>query len=92
VSPALALFFVLSCRDDSSGDREVWPRLTGFAAEMLGSLPRMDQRAAGKLYARGLRQRVVSRPWPNDGGIAIDHRVGADCYLTFITGLGFSRV
>jgi SRSO17 transposase len=33
---------------------EVWPRLAGFAAEMLGDLPRKDQRAAGELYARGL--------------------------------------
>jgi SRSO17 transposase len=33
---------------------EVRPRLAGFAAEMLGDLPRKDQRAAGELYARGL--------------------------------------
>jgi SRSO17 transposase len=33
---------------------EVRPRLAGFAAEMLGGLPRKDQRAAGELYARGL--------------------------------------
>ena len=33
---------------------EVRPRLVGFAAEMLGDLPRKDQRAAGELYARGL--------------------------------------
>jgi SRSO17 transposase len=33
---------------------EVGPRLAGFAAEMLGDLPRKDQRAAGELYARGL--------------------------------------
>ena len=26
---------------------EVWPRLVGFAAEMLGGLPRKDQRAVG---------------------------------------------
>ena len=32
----------------------VRPRLAGFAAEMLGGLPRKDQRAAGELYARGL--------------------------------------
>ena len=31
---------------------EVRPRLAGFAAEMLGDLPRKDQRAAGELYAR----------------------------------------
>jgi SRSO17 transposase len=33
---------------------EVRPRLAGFAAAMLGDLPRKDQRAAGELYARGL--------------------------------------
>ena len=33
---------------------EVRPLLAGFAAEMLGDLPRKDQRAAGELYARGL--------------------------------------
>ena len=33
---------------------EVRPWLAGFAAEMLGGLPRKDQRAAGELYARGL--------------------------------------
>src|ERR1700728_4622566 len=32
----------------------VRPRLAGFAAEMLGGLPRKDQRAAGELYVRGL--------------------------------------
>jgi SRSO17 transposase len=33
---------------------KVRPRLLGFAAEMLGGLPRKDQRAAGELYVRGL--------------------------------------
>src|SRR5512142_2812792 len=33
---------------------EVRPRLLGFAAEMLGGLPRKDQRAKGELYVRGL--------------------------------------
>src|SRR5467141_3862482 len=33
---------------------EVRPRLLDFAAEMLGALPRKDQRAAGELYVRGL--------------------------------------
>jgi SRSO17 transposase len=33
---------------------EVRPRLLAFAAEMLGGLPRTDQRAAGELYVRGL--------------------------------------
>ena len=32
----------------------VRPRLAGFAAEMLGGLPRKDQRATGQLYVRGL--------------------------------------
>ena len=33
---------------------EVRPRLLDFTAEMLGGLPRKDQRAAGELYVRGL--------------------------------------
>jgi SRSO17 transposase len=33
---------------------EVRPWLLDFAAEMLGGLPRKDQRAAGELYVRGL--------------------------------------
>jgi SRSO17 transposase len=33
---------------------EVRPRLEAFAAEMLGSLKRRDQRAKGELYVRGL--------------------------------------
>ena len=33
---------------------EVRPLLVDFAAEMLGGLPRKDQRAAGELYVRGL--------------------------------------
>jgi SRSO17 transposase len=33
---------------------EVRPRLLDFAGEMLGGLPRKDQRAAGELYVRGL--------------------------------------
>src|SRR5438445_12773495 len=33
---------------------EVRPRLVDFTAEMLGGLPRKDQRAAGELYVRGL--------------------------------------
>jgi SRSO17 transposase len=33
---------------------EVRPQLLDFAAEMLGGLPRKDQRAAGELYVRGL--------------------------------------
>ena len=33
---------------------EVRPRLLDFTAEMLGGLPRKDQRAVGELYVRGL--------------------------------------
>ena len=33
---------------------QVRPRLEAFAAEMLGGLPRSDQRAKGELYLRGL--------------------------------------
>ena len=33
---------------------EVRPRLADFAFEMLGGLPRKDQRTAGELYVRGL--------------------------------------
>jgi SRSO17 transposase len=33
---------------------QVRPRLVAFAAEMLGELPRSDQRAKGELYLRGL--------------------------------------
>ena len=33
---------------------EIRPRLLDFVAEMLGGLPRKDQRAAGELYVRGL--------------------------------------
>ena len=33
---------------------EVRPWLVAFASEMLGGLPRKDQRAAGELYVRGL--------------------------------------
>src|SRR5258708_36833065 len=33
---------------------EVRPRLVDFTAEMLGGLPRKDQRASGELYVRGL--------------------------------------
>jgi SRSO17 transposase len=33
---------------------EIRPRLAAFTAQMLGDLPRKDQRATGELYARGL--------------------------------------
>lgn len=38
--------FALSCRDDPQEMAEVRRGLVAFAAEMLGGLPRKDQRAA----------------------------------------------
>jgi SRSO17 transposase len=54
---------------------EVRPRLAGFAAEMLGGLPRKDQRAAGELYVRGLltdgqRKSMV----PMAARLGVDHQ------------------
>jgi hypothetical protein len=54
---------------------EVRPRLLDFAAEMLGGLPRKDQRAAGELYVRGLltdgqRKSMV----PMAARLGIDHQ------------------
>src|SRR5215471_12091222 len=54
---------------------EVRPRLLAFAAEMLGSLARSDQRAAGELYVRGLladgqRKSMV----PMAARLGIDHQ------------------
>src|SRR5512133_1099102 len=54
---------------------EVRPRLLDFAAEMLGGLPRQDQRAAGELYVRGLLtggQRKSMQPMAERLGI--DHQ------------------
>ena len=54
---------------------EVRPRLVAFAAEMLGDLPRSDQRAAGELYVRGLLtdgQRKSMQPMARRLGI--DHQ------------------
>src|SRR5216117_4312337 len=54
---------------------EVRPRLAAFAAQMLGVLPRKDQRAAGELYARGLLtdgQRKSMQPMAERLGI--DHQ------------------
>jgi SRSO17 transposase len=54
---------------------EVRPRLAGFAAEMLGDLPRKDQRAAGELYARGLLtdgQRKSMQPMA--ARLGVDHQ------------------
>jgi SRSO17 transposase len=54
---------------------EVRPRLLDFTAEMLGGLPRKDQRAAGELYVRGLladgqRKSMV----PMAARLGVDHQ------------------
>jgi SRSO17 transposase len=54
---------------------EARPRLLDFAAEMLGGLPRKDQRAAGELYVRGLlaggqRKSMV----PMAARLGVDHQ------------------
>jgi SRSO17 transposase len=54
---------------------EVRPRLLGFAAAMLGGLPRKDQRAAGELYVRGLLtggQRKSMQPMA--ARLGVDHQ------------------
>src|SRR5262249_6704893 len=54
---------------------EVRPRLAAFAAEMLGDLPRKDQRAAGELYGRGLLtdgQRKSMQPMA--ARLGVDHQ------------------
>ena len=53
----------------------VRPRLLDFAAEMLGGLPRKDQRAAGELYVRGLLtdgQRKSMQPMA--ARLGVDHQ------------------
>ena len=53
----------------------VRPQLAAFAAEMLGDLPRKDQRAAGELYARGLltdgRRKSMA---PMAARLGVDHQ------------------
>jgi hypothetical protein len=53
---------------------EVRPRLLDFTAQMLGGLPRKDQRAAGELYVRllagGQRKSMV----PMAERLGIDHQ------------------
>ena len=54
---------------------EVRPGLLDFTAEMLGGLPRKDQRAAGELYVRGLLtdgQRKSMQPMAERLGV--DHQ------------------
>ena len=54
---------------------EVRPQLAAFAAEMLGDLPRKDQRAAGELYSRGLltggRRKSMA---PMAARLGVDHQ------------------
>jgi SRSO17 transposase len=54
---------------------EVRPRLLDFAGEMLGGLPRKDQREAGELYVRGLltdgRRKSMQ---PMAGRLGVDHQ------------------
>src|ERR1700689_37194 len=52
---------------------EVRPRLLDFTAEMLGGLPRKDQRAAGELYVRGLLTDGQRKSM-----VAMAERLGAD--------------
>jgi SRSO17 transposase len=52
---------------------EVRPRLLDFTAEMLGGLPRKDQRAAGELYVRGLLADGQRKSM-----VAMAERLGAD--------------
>ena len=56
---------------------EVRPRLLDFAAEMLGGLPRKDQRAAGELYVRGLLTDGQRKSMAADGGAAGDRSSAA---------------
>src|SRR5947208_5392024 len=68
---------VLRCYPGMTPDEiaEVRPRLLDFAAEMLGGLPRKDQRAAGELYVRGLLtdgQRKSMQPMA--ARLGIDHQ------------------
>src|SRR3954468_8396032 len=54
---------------------QVRPRLVAFAAEMLGELPRSDQRPKGELYLRGLMldgQRKSMQPMAEQLGV--DHQ------------------
>src|SRR6266699_6474298 len=64
---------------------EVRPRLLDFAAEMLGGLPRKDQRAAGEVYLRGLLtdgQRKSMQPMAERLGV--DHQ-GLQQFITSST-------
>src|SRR3954469_1204274 len=54
---------------------QVRPRLVAFAAEMLGELPRSDQRATGELYLRrliGEANRKASQPMA--ARLGVDHQ------------------
>ncbi|MFJ1704885.1 transposase, partial [Kitasatospora sp. NPDC088346] len=53
----------------------VRPRLKAFAAEMLGSLSRRDQRAKGELYLRGLMPDGKRRSMqPMAERLGVDHQ------------------
>jgi len=72
VSATFALVFVPSCPQEIA---EVWPQLAGFTAEMLGDLPREDQRATGELYARRLLTGGQRKPMqPMAARLGTDHQ------------------
>src|SRR5512135_1092568 len=66
---------------------EVRPRLLDFAAEMLGGLPRKDQRAKGELYVRGLLTDGQRKAGAADGGAA-GHRSSAAAAVHHVLDLG----
>jgi len=54
---------------------QVRPRLVAFAAEMLGGLPRSDQRATGELYLRGLMLEGKRKSMqPMAARLGVDHQ------------------
>jgi SRSO17 transposase len=54
---------------------QVRPRLVAFAAEMLGALPRSDQRAKGELYLRGLMLEGKRKSMqPMAARLGVDHQ------------------
>src|SRR3954466_14078734 len=54
---------------------QVRPRLVAFAAEMLGELPRSDQRATGELYLRGLMLEGKRKSMqPMAARLGVDHQ------------------
>src|SRR4051812_45377158 len=54
---------------------QVRPRLVAFATEMLGGLPRSDQRATGELYLRGLMLEGKRKSMqPMAARLGVDHQ------------------